>query len=104
MPKINELVKQYISVMIQQFFMDEIVSVNKVDVSKDLSYAKIWLASFSDVDKCVLRCNHNAKEFQRELAAKLVIRKTPKLHFVADKTGESVDKIERLLNQIKKEV
>lgn len=103
MPKINELIKQYVSVSIQRTFMDEIISVTKVEVSRDLSYAKIWIAAFADPDGAVKRCQSFAKDFQRELAGKLEIRKTPKLHFVVDRTGENVDLIEKLIKEIKKE-
>lgn len=103
MPKVNELVRHHLSVIVHRFFNDEIVSITKVEVTKDLEYAKIWLAAVSDVDSCVSRCNQNSKQLQRELAEKLILRKTPKLAFVSDKTSESVNRIEQLLSQIKKE-
>lgn len=101
MPQVNELVKQYLSILILQHIPGKIISVTEVSVSKDLSYAKVWVSATEDVDAVVAQCQSNAALFQRELAGKLTLRRVPKLHFVADKSGESVDKIEGLLKKIK---
>lgn len=100
MHKIDELIKNNISVVLQRLFPDEIISVTQTHVSKDLSFAKIWISSIKDIDKNVRICQNHAREIQYELSQKLTIRKIPKLYFVADKTEEKAQKIDDLLNQL----
>ena len=103
MPQVDELIKQLLSSLIQKKLPDDIISVTQVKVSKDLGYAKIWIAAVKDTNKAVKECQEKAKDFQKELSSKIEIRKIPHLHFVPDNTSEKVDRIEKLINQIKNE-
>ena len=100
MDKINELVKHELSREILLRFPNEIVSVTAVDVSRDLSYAKVWISALENVEDVVKRCRAEASELTRVLARKLVIKKVPKLSFYADNTPDRVEKIEHLIDEI----
>lgn len=102
MPQVNELIKQEVSKLLQEEIADEIFAVTDVEVSKDLSHAKVWVSS-ENIEKLVLRCQGLTAKLQRELAHKINLRRMPKLHFVADKGRESVERIETLLKKIKEE-
>ena len=61
------------------------LTVVKVDVSNDLSYAKVYVSSFASDDmleKGVAGLNNAAGFIQSSIAKKLRIRKFPKLTFV----------------------
>ncbi len=103
MDKINELVKHELSRQILLHFPDEIVSVTAVEVSRDLSYAKVWLSALSDVEGVVKRCQAEAGELTKALAAKLSIKKVPRLSFYADRAPGEAEKIERLIDEIHKD-
>lgn len=63
------------------------LSVNRVEVSQDLSYAKVFVSSFASdamLDKGVDGLNNAAGFIQSSIAKKLRIRKFPKLTFVVD--------------------
>lgn len=101
MQKFDELVRKEISMELLTLFPDEIVSVTQVHVSKDLSFAKVWLSSPGDIEKVVAKARTKAAEIRKHLAQKLIARRVPNLYFVGDKTEEQAQKIENLLREIK---
>lgn len=100
MEKIDEIVKREVAQSIFELFPGQIISVTATDVSKDLSYAKIWLRSIGNIEYILTECQEQSREITRRLAQKLKTRRVPKLTFLADKSAEKVDRIEELLNQI----
>ena len=79
------------------------LSINRVEVAKDLAYAKVYVSSFlneSQVKKGVEGLNSAAGFIQSSIAKKLTIYKFPKLTFVEDtsiKDGfDMVNKLNRL--------
>ncbi len=64
-----------------------LVMINRVEVSKDLAYAKLFVSSFEtpEVQKELLAALNGAAGFvQRELGRELRLRVTPKLRFLDD--------------------
>lgn len=101
MEKIDELVKNEISSILRVTFPDEFISVTQVHVSKDLSFAKVWVSSIKDIDETVKRCKKINKQVKDELAHKIELRKVPNLYFVPDKTEIEASKIEKLIKESK---
>ena len=63
------------------------LSLNRVEVTSDLSYAKVYVSSFlpdNQIKKGVDGLNAAAGFIQREIAKKLRIRQFPKLQFLID--------------------
>lgn len=90
--RIERLLQEQISSMI---LTDEVkdprvssfVSVTKVEVSKDLVHAKVFVSSFESIGKlkgAVAALNHAAGFIQGRLSRRLKLRVTPKLRFVPD--------------------
>lgn len=82
------------------------LSVNRVEITSDLSYAKVFVSSFLpdfQLEKGVDGLNAAAGFIQREIAKKLRIRQFPKLQFIVDsgmKEGfEMVKKLQQLEEQ-----
>jgi len=103
MPQVDELVKQEIAKIILRLFPEEFITVTQVHVTKDLSFAKVWISSFKNVESSVKKCESKAKEIRQVLAGRISLRKVPSLHFVPDQTEEKAENIDRLLDKIKKE-
>lgn len=84
----------------------EMVSVMKVDVSRDLSYAKVFISVFSkDADKqkkTFEAIKKNAKRIRYELGGVMRIRTVPELSFVLDGSMEYSDKMNKLFAEIEK--
>ncbi|MCQ2399503.1 MAG: 30S ribosome-binding factor RbfA [Clostridia bacterium] len=102
--EIQKALSEIISYKIKNPLITEMVSVMKVDVSKDLSHAKVCLSVFStDSEKKkrtfdeIVRSN---KQIRFELAHSVKMRVVPELQFVLDDSMEYGDKMDKLLNKI----
>ncbi|MBQ7537835.1 MAG: 30S ribosome-binding factor RbfA [Treponema sp.] len=113
MLKLGEQIRDEISKLIMmQKVKDPRVStfltINRVEVARDLAYAKVYVSSFlneSQVKKGVEGLNSAAGFIQSSIAKKLSIYKFPRLTFVEDtsiKEGfNMVNKLNRLEEQEK---
>ncbi|MGL4986184.1 MAG: 30S ribosome-binding factor RbfA [Treponemataceae bacterium] len=82
------------------------LSINHVDISGDLAYAKVYVSSFMNTgatEKGVKGLNSAAGFIQTKLSKKLSIRQFPKLTFIVDtsikESFELVKKIESLTSE-----
>lgn len=82
------------------------VTITHVDLSSDLSYAKVYCTVLNDEmkDKTIKDLN-NAKGFIRNelIKRKLEMRKIPELIFIYDESIEYGNKIEKIIEEIHKE-
>ena len=105
--KINVAILKDVSEILQFEVKDpdiNFVTITRVDVTRDYSYAKIYV-SFIDKDNVEkqMKALDNAKGFIRtELAARLKMYKVPALIFVYDDSYEKSQKIEKILADIHK--
>ena len=81
------------------------ITLTDISVSKDLSYAKVYFTSISDLDKeeIVKEVNNNAPFLRGKLAKLIEIRNIPELKFIYDETIEYATKIEKIITQIHQE-
>ena len=108
MLKLGEQIRDEISklIMLQKVKdprVSTFLSINRVEVAKDLAYAKVYVSSFlneSQVKKGVEGLNSAAGFIQSSIAKRLTIYKFPKPTFVEDtsiKDGfDMVNKLNRL--------
>jgi ribosome-binding factor A len=77
-----------------------LVTINRVDVTKDFALAKIFYSVFGDnvieKDAANLMKAHQP-EFRYEISQKLNLRRTPRIEFCFDKNTEHAFKIDKLL-------
>ena len=77
------------------------VTITRCDVSGDLKFAKIYYSvldgDFAEVKKGFISAKGYIK---RELAARLNLRNTPDLTFIADDSMEQGAKISQILNKM----
>ena len=82
------------------------LSINRVEVTNDLSYAKVYVSSFlpdNQIKKGVDGLNAAAGFIQREIAKKLRIRQFPKLQFLVDAGMKAGFDMVQKLNELEKE-
>ena len=82
------------------------LSINRVEVTNDLSYAKVYVSSFlpeNQVKKGVDGLQSAAGFIQREIAKKLRIRQFPKLLFQVDTGMKAGFEMVQKLNELEKE-
>jgi ribosome-binding factor A len=85
----------------------EMFSILRVDTSKDLSHAKVYVSIYSTKpekrDQTFKAIKEDAKRIRYELAKTSKIRTVPELHFILDDSMEYSDKMNKLFIQIKGE-
>lgn len=99
--KVNELIKDQLSIIIHQIFPDDIFSVTQVRTSKDLGYAKIWVSVLNHDEKFIKDLQNKRGYVRRELGKKIILKKLPELNFTLDKTEDKSTRIEVLLDELR---
>lgn len=104
----NVLVKEISEILMLEVKDEDIkfVTITHIDLSSDLSYAKVYCTVLDDSkrDKCIHDLN-GAKGFIRSelIKRKLEMRKIPELSFVFDESIEYGNKIEKIIEKIHEE-
>ncbi len=103
--RINAELVRTISTILANETRDELmrtVTITAADVSKDLSFAKVYFTSIKDMSKEQLEKELNeASDFVRKkVAEKMDLRQTPKIKFIYDESIEYGNKIEKILSEI----
>ena len=108
--RLNDQLREEISDLVLRHMKDPriggLVTITEVDVSPDLSHAKVFVSVLGSADekKSTLRVLTAAAGFlQRELRHRLTIRRMPELAFVADESLEHGARILTLLNEAKED-
>ena len=79
-----------------------LVTVTEVEVSRDLSHAKVYVTALAGADQAAqsIQALQRAAGFLRSrLAQSLTARTVPELHFVYDESVERGIKLSRLIDQ-----
>ena len=82
-----------------------LVTVTEVEVSRDLSHAKVYVTSLAGGDQAAQSqqaLQHAAGFLRSRLAQSLKARTVPELHFVYDESVERGDHLSRLIESTKK--
>ena len=86
--------------------VSKLLSIVKLDVSGDMSYATVYVSAIEGSDKTtesVKILNKSANGYiRRELGLRLKLRKVPELRFVADNSIETSAKISKIINSFDK--
>lgn len=108
--QINELLREEIGGILVRENSDPLcsaITVTEVRVTPDLSHARVFVMVRKSKDGTDVATPANlerAREIvQRQLAGRVRIRKTPRLHFEVDQTAEEAERIEELLNRVKED-
>jgi ribosome-binding factor A len=84
--------------------ISQFLSVVRVDVSGDLSYASVYVSALEGADaaKNSVKGLTSAKGYiKRELSSRIKLRKVPELRFIADDSIQHGAHISQILNDIK---
>ncbi|MBQ8766722.1 MAG: 30S ribosome-binding factor RbfA [Clostridia bacterium] len=89
--RVSEDIKREIVAIIRELkdprVRDKFLTVVRVDVSSDLSFAKVYVSSMSGIEDAKEACRGLTSAtglIRREVGGKLHLRKTPELKFIAD--------------------
>jgi len=83
--------------------IEALTTVTEVNISRDLSHAKVWVSRFGErekVDEIVEALNHAAGFIQGVLSKRISLRTFPKLSFHRDDSMENGFRIAKKLREI----
>lgn len=105
--KVNQLIRKELSELLQHQMKDPrlsgFISVNEVNASSDLKYAKVFVSCFGDdvEKKEVLAVLNAAAGFLRgELGRRLNLRHAPELNFAWDNSIEQGVHLVNMIDQV----
>lgn len=79
------------------------VTITDVEVTNDLSFAKIYFTTTDNKEKVEKDLNNAVGFFRSMLAERLEIRHTPELRFIFDESIEYGAKIEKIIEELHNE-
>lgn len=106
--RLKEVIKREVAQIIEReidFGKDVLVSVSRVEITPDLSEAKVFISALPDdsLEEAMRFLKRKIGFIQKSLNKIVNIKRTPKLVFVEDKSLKKMARIEELLEKIKKE-
>ena len=108
--KIASVIQQTLSEVFQKENLSMVkggmVTISAVEVSPDLSIAKVYLSLFQIKEPKIFleELKDHSHELRRQLGNKIKnqVRRIPELHFYLDETLDNVFKLEEIFKSIKK--
>lgn len=104
--RLNSDMQKELSVLIRELKdprITDMLSVMRVEVTSDLSYAKVFIGSLTGgadaKASCDLLNKHVSGHLRSEISKRLRIRKSPQLTFVPDSSAEYYEKISSILEK-----
>ena len=97
--KVNELIKQELSIAFVLDFPGEIITINFLHTTPDLSLTKVYLSVTSGHQSVYDRLRKSSGEYRKLLADKLVLRKMPKIEIFKDEMQSEIEHIEELIQK-----
>ncbi len=105
--RLSSLIEQIVSELLQRQIKDPrvhgLVSVTRVEVSQDISHAKIYVSVMGSEEERreTMRALEHARGFVRSrLGDELTIRHVPEVQFVLDRSLEQGDQVLAILNKL----
>jgi ribosome-binding factor A len=104
--RVNSLIREKIAEILQReiFIKDVLITVQDVDVSKDLNYAKIKISviPFGQSKKVLEILKKQSPNLQKILNQKVKIKFVPKIKFILDSSEEKAGRVEEILRNLKR--
>ena len=105
--RVGQRIQRELASLIQYQIKDprlpQFITIAAVNVSKDLSYAKVYITVLGDQDTIDLALDilkHAAGFLRSELAKKLSLRTTPQLRFIYDSSMDYGNRLAKLIDEV----
>lgn len=103
--KVNELLrKQLGEIMERELSLKQgvIITIAKVDTSKDLRYTRMFISVFPEHETHYVTetLKKELSAIQKTLYSKLYMKPMPKLSFEIDTTAKNADAVEKILKEL----
>lgn len=106
--RLNDEFQKEISYILMTEVKDQnvkFVTITDVDITSDLSYAKVYFTVLKDeyLDVTLKALNKASSFIRGKLSQKINIRHTPEIKFIFDESIKYGEKIEKIIEEINKE-
>lgn len=104
--KVNSLIEHVLGPVLKEFLENHkgLVTISKVETSKDMKWTKVWLSIFGgDDDKIFEFLNKNIYYIQGEMNKGFATKIIPKLQFFLDTSPRYVEHIDELIKEVHEE-
>jgi ribosome-binding factor A len=104
--KVNSLIQKELGPVLHEFldWQKGLVTITKVETSKDMKYTKIWISIFNgDDDKILNFLAKNIYRLQGEVNKHFHTKIIPRISFKLDTSPRYVQHIDELLKEIHEE-
>lgn len=104
-PRVEKELREIVASFVIRHFTADLLNVTQVRVTKDLRNAKVFVSALGKTsvpESTLEELQTRANEMQREVMKHLRMKYCPRLEFVNDAGVASSQKIDEILNQIKK--
>ena len=108
--RVSEDIKREIIAVLRELkdprVMDKMLTVVRVEVSSDASYAKVYISAMEGLEtakEAVKGLKSATGYIRREVGKRLHLRKTPELNFVADDSIEHGMNIVKMMDDLRTE-
>jgi len=101
--KVNSYIQQALGPILLEFLDpgDGLVTISKVEASRDLRWAKIWISIFGGNDQRILEyIKRNLYDIQGELNRKFSTKIVPRLQFFLDTSPRYAEHIDELVRKV----
>ncbi len=103
--RLNELIKEEVSQILQKDFKDPrmgFVTITRVEVSPDLSWADVYFSVLGDYDPIEQEevLNHGSGFVKRLLGRRIRIKKVPNVRFHYDDSLERANRVLEMLDDM----
>lgn len=104
-PKVNELIRSHISQILERDLMLKggvLVTVAKVDTTKDLRYTRVSVSVFPEQESRYIleTLKKETSKLQKKLRSRLYMKPLPRLSFLLDSTEQQADAVEKILKNL----
>ena len=104
--KVNSLIEHALGPILHEFLEGQngLVTISKIETSRDMKWAKIWISIFGGDDKAILLfIRENIYKLQGEVNRKFATKIIPRLQFFLDTTPRNAQHISELIEKIHQE-
>ncbi len=101
--KVNSFIQQALGPILLEFLepANGLVTISKVEASRDLRWAKVWISIFGGDDQKILdHINRSLYHIQGELNQKFTTKIVPRLQFFLDTSPRYAEHIDELVRRV----
>lgn len=106
--RVSRLIKRELSQLLLRevdFPESVLATITRVETSADLKQAKVYVSVMPEekISEVIRILNHRIFEIQKEIDKRFTMKVVPKVDFKAERMTAEADRIEKLLEKVKKE-